>query len=79
MSLAEALFLIFPVDVSTDIWSLSWAALSRWPLTPWLVVGAGCWGPRMSPGGQPWLLHIMTVFKQDTSGGLEMAPLEAKA
>ena len=80
MGLAEALFLIFPwvTHVSTDIWSLSWAALSRWPHSHgwWLVLVVG--GPHVSRR-----TALSSSYNDSVQVGhewrLEMAPSEAKA
>ena len=78
MSLAEALFLIFPVGVSTDIWSLSWAALSRRPHSHgwWLVLVVG--GPDVSRSTALASSHN-DIVQAGHKWRLEVAPLEVKA
>ena len=78
MSLAEALFLTFPVGVSTDIWSLSWAALSRRPHSHgwWSVLVVG--GPDVSRRTALASSHNDLV-QAGHKWRLEVAPLEVKA
>ena len=80
MGLAEALFLIFPwvTHVSTDIWSLSRAVLSRWPHSHgwWLVLVVG--GPHVSRR-----TALASSYNDSVQAGhewrLEVAPSEAEA